>query len=547
LYKVLPPVTFQLFGQRFAIDSYVLSRVVFDAVTFDGRKQRRMMPAGLDVMAALGNDAAVPLLESELHKWHYSANLLAGRKFVEQQNRGFWNTNLYSLWLDCLRELDFNVVGQRHAPQVMQTQAWQTKQLQTQLASWSQLRHDTILYAKQSCTMVPLCEYPAGYVEPYPEFYAKIKAFAVRARELIEATPYESLVGMRDATLRKMHDRHLEYFATMAGHLGQLGVLARKELAAEPFTESERQFVARTVNNHGVARFGSGGRPTYDGWYTELFYQSEDDADVSWEATVADVHTDPDSKQVLQVGVGDLNLCVIAIDNQDDRMTFVGPVFSYYEFPQPAGKRLTDGEWETLLRAGKQPPRPSWVESFVAPPKARPKYGTSVTFERTGDIAKLSVRTRTKDGTSRRQHTLQLTDDGLKTLAKIPALRALDLSRSPVTDNGLSHLRSLNDLRHLNLSSTRVDGSGLASLDGAKWLRVLILRNTQVSDSALTHIKNLQRLETLDLSGTRVTNGCIEHLQEMPNLRELNVERTAVDDASVEQLRTALPKCVINR
>jgi hypothetical protein len=546
LYKVLPPATFQVFGQRFAIDSYVMSHLVFDSVIFNGKKQRRMMPAGLDVAAALGNDAAVPLLESDLRKWHYSANLLAGRKFTEQQDREFWNTNLYSLWLDCLRELDSNVVDQPHAPQVMQTKAWQMKQLQTQLASWSQLRHDTVLYAKQSYTGVPSCEYPAGYVEPYPEFYAKVKAFAVRAGKLIEAVPYESRVGMRDATLQEMHDRHLEFFTTMAGHIGQLETLSRKELAAKPFTKEEQQFVERTINNRGSARLGSGSRPTFDGWYTELFYQSKEKADASWEATIADVHTDPDSKRVLQVGVGDLNLCVIAIDNQDDRVAYVGPVFSYYEFLQPAEKRLTDREWERLLRSGKQAARPSWVESFVAPPQPRPKYGTYVTFQRGGDRVNLSIQTRSKNGISSYRRTAQLTDDGLAALAHI-SHRTLDLSRSSVTDKGLIQLRSLDNLRNLDLSSTRVDGSGLAAIEKSEWLRVLILRDTQVSDGTLTHLKPLRRLEILNLSGTKVTSGCVEHLQAMPNLRELDVQRTKIDDAGFKQLRAALPKCVIIR
>jgi hypothetical protein len=60
----------------------------------------------------------------------------------------------------------------------MQTAAWADKMLQTQLASWAQLRHDTILYSKESYTGNVLCEYPAGYVEPYPEFYAAVAQYA---------------------------------------------------------------------------------------------------------------------------------------------------------------------------------------------------------------------------------------------------------------------------------------------------------------------------------------------------------------------------------
>ena len=39
---------------------------------------------------------------------------------------------------------------------------------------WTQLRHDTILYIKQSMTGVPSCSYPAGYVEPVPLFWERL-------------------------------------------------------------------------------------------------------------------------------------------------------------------------------------------------------------------------------------------------------------------------------------------------------------------------------------------------------------------------------------
>jgi hypothetical protein len=53
----------------------------------------------------------------------------------------------------------------------MSTEAWKYKELNTALASWTQLRHDTILYAKQSYTMLlgisePLDSKLRGYVEP---------------------------------------------------------------------------------------------------------------------------------------------------------------------------------------------------------------------------------------------------------------------------------------------------------------------------------------------------------------------------------------------
>ena len=110
---------------------------------------------------------------------------------------------------------------------------------------------------------------------------------------------------------------------------------------------------------------GGSGPPRYDGWYCDLYYHRTDCAD--WSPVVADVHTDPDSQKCLEVGVGDAMFGVIAIDNDADRMVYVGPLFSYYEFRQPVRQRLTDPEWSNLVAQGQLPPRPEWTREFVGP------------------------------------------------------------------------------------------------------------------------------------------------------------------------------------
>jgi hypothetical protein len=70
---------------------------------------------------------------------------------------------------------------------------------------------------------------------------------------------------------------------------------------------------------------------------------------------------------VLEEGVGNCNFLVVAVDNGDDRMIYVGPAYSYYEFQQEAGNRLTDGQWQQTLMEGKESPRPDWTKEFQAP------------------------------------------------------------------------------------------------------------------------------------------------------------------------------------
>jgi hypothetical protein len=360
--QVPPPAVFQMFGQRFVIDSFVLSQVVYDSILFKDERQRRMMPRGLDAMAALGNDEAVPLLKSDLEQWNYSGNLMACREFTSSLEPAFWKDNLYNVWVDAIRTLDDDLSAQKHLPEVMRTQTWQRKQLQTQLGSWSELRHDTILYAKQSYSTAS-CEYPAGYVEPYPEFYAKLRFFAEEAGRLLGKADLRTPDKHRNEQLQAMRERQTGFFKNMAQTLGKLETLARKELKAEPFSKEERDFFKTLIRSAGCVA------GQWDGWYCQLFYNAFDDA--WWAPTIADVHTDPDSQTCLQVGVGDANFLVIAVDNDKDRAVYVGPVYSYYEFAHPVSDRLTDERWQQMIQNGRLPPRPEWISSFQAPTRAR--------------------------------------------------------------------------------------------------------------------------------------------------------------------------------
>jgi hypothetical protein len=345
------PDVLQLFGQRFVIDSFVLSKVVFDSIVFRGQKQERGMPSGLDVMAALGNDEAVSLLQPDLDAFHYSANLLAARMLVKQRPPESWRQSVYDVWLDALSKLD-GVPDRGAFPQAMRGLAWQAKELQTQLGSWAELRHDTILYAKQSYTAVASCEYPTGYVEPYPEVFARVARFATEMKRRLDAGALtQQGVG--------------EFLDRFAGTVRRLESLARRELAGEEFTGDEKDFVKTTIEVHVESGGGCGGGfVRYSGWYPTLLYGSPP---AEWAPTVADVHTGPNG--VLEEGVGDVNFLVVAIDNGGDRAAYVGPVYSYYEFTSP--ERLTDEEWQQRIGAGQLPERPPWTRSFQAKPLRR--------------------------------------------------------------------------------------------------------------------------------------------------------------------------------
>ena len=386
-YKVPPPSLFQMFGQVFTLDSLLLSHSVFDSIIFEEEKQRRMMPTSLDVAAALGNDHAVRLLEPELRKWNYSANLLAGRDFVDQLEPGFWNDNIYHRWLDALRTLD-DQPASANLPEVMRRPVWHAKQLQTQLASWSELRHDNVLYAKQSYTSVFGCQYPDGFVEPYPKLYRKLGELATATATRLGGLKIQSDQPGMQQQQQRMQDRQISFLHRFAEIMDQLEVIALRELEAQPMTNEQRRFIETTIDRRGSLPNGSGSKPHYDGWYCQLLYN--EDKPSSWNPTIVDVHTDPSGHEALHVGVGDVNFAVIAVDNQNDVAAYVGPVYSYYEFIRPAEQRLNDQQWQQLISLDKLPPRPGWTNSFTSSPAQR-SY-TIENFRRRPDVEVLMPR-----------------------------------------------------------------------------------------------------------------------------------------------------------
>jgi len=82
---------------------------------------------------------------------------------------------------------------------------------------------------------------------------------------------------------------------------------------------------------------------------------------------IADVHTDQNTKQVLEEGTGYVDLGVFVYRQPDGRLVLgAGPVLSYHEFKHPMRDRLTDEKWRKLL-ASKEAPAPlEWTRPYTS-------------------------------------------------------------------------------------------------------------------------------------------------------------------------------------
>jgi hypothetical protein len=434
---------------------------VHDEIVFQNQKMARHRPLGMDVMAALGSREATDLLSSELERWKYSANLLACQQVVEQLDSHFWTGSVHHSWLDSLRSLDADLTKEKHAPAATRTAAWQRKQLQTQLASWAELRRDNILYAKQSYG-VPGCSFPCGYVEPYPEFFAKIGGIADNAARVLKTLslnpPSEELKG----ELEGNRARQVAFFQEMSGSMRKLEQIARHELEGLALTELEQSFLQAAFDDSKDVKFGSRSRKEYSGWYCGLYYARHQDAS-GWapmvsKPVVADVHTDVGANQVLEVATGHARLMVFAVENGAESTLFVGPVFSYFEFWQPAKDRLTDEKWRERL-ANLPLAVPEWTSAFAASETPRTKENPQVTATRSGDSLGVSVLDARQGGSS---SSMNISVATLEHLVEQRNLHALDISETDLGDAAIRSLTGLSDLRSLNLKGTKVSDKGVA-------------------------------------------------------------------------------------
>ncbi|UCG92435.1 MAG: DUF3160 domain-containing protein [candidate division WOR-3 bacterium] len=323
----------RFFGQKFIPDSYIFQNLVYDKV--GTRMNPRLFPKGLDVLAVLGSNRAREILIERYNEHaylNYETQMEKLRHEFKELSEADWRFNLYWGWLYTLKSLIIPV-PQFHA-------AYQDKCLQTALGSWAELRHDTILYAKQSYTaeitaIRPKPELVRGYVEPIPECYKRLKQLVDMSRTELEQQAF------LDETVELK-------FIEFSRLLENLERIAQSEIENKTLTEDDYRFIQHIGSAlEGIETFPAAA------------YTTETDERA---ALIADVHTDINTKQVLEVGNDVPALLYTVVEMNGTQQLFIGGVYDYYEFLQPMGERLTDEEWQKL---SPKPAKPDWIEFFV--------------------------------------------------------------------------------------------------------------------------------------------------------------------------------------
>lgn len=345
---------FRFMGQRFTVDAMVMQRLVYNSVKENADGEARMLPDTLDLPAALGSDMALDILtaQGETDYEGYSEQMQQLREELADAPDSLWTASLSASWLYTLEPL-LTEKGEGW-PSFMTTPEWSKKALETYAGSYAELKHDTVLYAKQ--VMAEMGggweEWDdRGYVEPEYEVYYRFMELANQTASGLDAFGYIS-------------DRDREELLRLAELARQLMTISEKELRGETLTDDE----------YDTIRYYGG---TLEHFWIEAAQRWAGDDTISIMDTpsglVVDIATDPNGT-VLEIADAQPSKITVVVQIDGKLRLASGTVYNFYQFEQPISDRLTDQQWQQMI--GQKPQgdgtyrstltveKPEWTTSY---------------------------------------------------------------------------------------------------------------------------------------------------------------------------------------
>ncbi|MEQ1934523.1 MAG: DUF3160 domain-containing protein [Fimbriimonadaceae bacterium] len=335
--------------QRGLTDGFAISRLT---------GEDRPLPSALDVFATLGVPRAADILDSSPAEYNprgwseYGPRRTELKTYFAGLPASYWQRNLYDAWLETVKVA---AIRPKHeVPLFMQAKAWADKSLTTGLASYAELRHDTILYGEQTAVEMGDGEeeqpYVRQYVEPNVPVYDRL---AWMTKEMQAGLAKYNLLTPAVKEDLKSYSEFLKLLRSAVD-----SQLAGKTLGKA--THEKLRKIGGNIEDMTTTLLLRG-----------LAHQTLTTKDRDM-ALVADIHSaDPLALEIASGHADDL-IALVPIEGK----TYLarGPVYSFYEFTVPMSGRLSDEAWKQMLEDGKQPPRPKWTSTYRATKPARESY-----------------------------------------------------------------------------------------------------------------------------------------------------------------------------
>jgi hypothetical protein len=312
---------FRFMGQRYTLDGFVMQELMEPIL--------RPVPTSLDVITAFGHEHAEAVLR-EFHQtdeeWPGYNERLAGLKDqINAMTDEHWQQDMYHGWLWGIDAAATSFVERNDVPYFMSTKAWGYKNLATAIGSYSELKHDNVLYSKQPVAEMggPMYE-PLNYVEP-------------------NVLVFSRLLWLTNYTLERLiekgvtNEEVLEPLQQVVTMMETLETVAKKELAGEFITTEENRQISHI-----------GGLVDYLTYSLGYAWSKDGDGIAQRNTTslISDIATILEYGYV-ELGVGLPSTIYVLVEVNDVKFIARGAVFSPYEFI--SSKRLTNELWEEML------------------------------------------------------------------------------------------------------------------------------------------------------------------------------------------------------
>ncbi len=346
---------YRFMGQRFTLDEAIFTNLTYSKIGENADGGNRMLPMAMDVPAVLGSDTAKKILEDNgaFEYQGYTENMEKLQNAVQNADDTMWNGSLYAGWLQTLCPL----LEERGAgyPSFMTNEEWRKKNLESFLGSYTELKHDTVLYSKQMLAemgggMEEMDD--RGYVEPEPEIFHALSSLTKNTSE-----------GMERFGILSANDKeNLDKLGQLCDQLAEISI---KELEGGSEVTDEDYELIRTFGGN-LEHF----------WKEAIRDQTTEEYVDSREfpaALVVDIATDPNGA-ILEEAIGGVSRICVVVPIDGKLRLAVGGTFSYYEFSVPIDSRMTDSEWRQRIgmelnddmeyEYGNEVEKPSWTKNY---------------------------------------------------------------------------------------------------------------------------------------------------------------------------------------
>ncbi|MDO5716262.1 MAG: DUF3160 domain-containing protein [Tissierellia bacterium] len=339
--------SFRFMSQRAVIDNVWMQQLL--DIAEPGKPSNRPIYSGKDLFGVFGMKAAeeLQMADERNKKWDlYEKRYKETKEKVASMKEEDWKKNLYRGWLWTLMELT-PAWGEGY-PHFMQSKEWKYKDLNAGLGSWAELKHDTLLYGKQ--TMAEKGGFfpeRVNYVEPNVNLYNKLAWLVQFSRENLD---------MRGLLNERLVE-NLKYFQETLEIIRDASI---KELEGKEFTEDESHtldFIAGIMERIIMNFFPM----DEDMW---VFDFSDENMYI-----VADLMMTPENTwgipedAIWTVGLASPRAIFALFPLGDELYIGRGSVFSVYEFL--ADERLNDDEWKEMVKQGEIPQEEDWWQELI--------------------------------------------------------------------------------------------------------------------------------------------------------------------------------------